>query len=102
MRPDAGAKDGTAQGKLARIHRVITRFFESLGGQMGPDENNLDDLIYREGGDAMDTAVPLFTGDVEFEWEGEYSADSHIFYRQTQPLPVTIQAVMPQLHTQDR
>jgi hypothetical protein len=102
LRPDAGAKDGTAQGKLVRIHRVITRFFQSLGGKMGPDENSLDVLHFREGGDAMDTATPLFTGDVEVEWDGAYSSDAHIFIRQDQPLPMTLQALMPQMDTQDR
>jgi len=102
LRPDFGAKDGTAQGKLARFHRVIFRFFQTLGGTVGPDTSNLDTVVLRKGGGAMDTAVPLFDGDQEFEWDGEYSSDNHIFYRQTQPLPVTIEAVMPQMSTQDR
>lgn len=102
LRLDAGAADGTAQGKVNRFHRVIIRFLETLGGLFGPDEDNLDTVVLREGGDAMDTAVPLFTGDHEFEWDGAYDSDNHIFYRQNQPLPATIEAVMPQMHTQDR
>jgi hypothetical protein len=102
LRPDFGAKDGTAQGKLVRMHRVIVRFFQSLGGKIGPDSSNLDALHFREGGDPMDTAVALYTGDVEEEWEMEYSSDAHIFIRQDQPLPMTIEAVMPQMSTQDR
>jgi len=102
LRSNAGAADGTAQGKLNRIHRVIVRFFDTLGGYIGPDASNLDEITFRAAGDDMDTAVPLFTGDKEFEWEGEYSSDNHVFYRQTQPLPATILAVMPHQHTQDR
>jgi len=102
LRPNEGAKDGTSQGKLIRIHRVVMRFFQFLGGSIGPDTNNLDTVVIREGGDSMDTAVPLYDGDLEFEWDGEYTTDNHIFYRQSQPLPVTIEAVMPQLSTQDR
>jgi hypothetical protein len=102
LRLDAGAADGTAQGKFNRFHRVIMRFLDTLGGFFGPDTDNLDEIIFRKGGDAMDTAVPLFTGDIEFEWDGDYDSDNHIFYRQTQPLPVIIQAVMPQMNTQDR
>jgi len=102
LRFDVGARDGTSQGKFTRFHRVIVRFLSTLGGFMGPDTSNLDELVLREGGDAMDTAVPLFTGDHEIEWDGEYSSDSHFFYRQTQPLPVTIEAIMPQMETQDR
>ena len=102
LRVETGAATDTAQGKLTRMHRVIFRLLNTLGGFVGPDTSNLDEITFREGGDPMDTAVPLFTGDIEFEWDGEYSSDNHIFYRQTQPLPVTIQAVMPQLHVQDR
>jgi len=102
LRPDAGSKDGTSQGKLVRIHRVIVRFFQSLGGKFGPDTSNLDNFIYRKGGGAMDTAVPLYTGDVEEEWDMDYSSDAHIFIRQDQPLPMTIEAIMPQMNTQDR
>lgn len=102
LRFDTGASDGTAQGKFNRFHRLIIRFLDTLGGFVGPDTDNLDALIFREGGDPMDTAVPLFTGDVEIEWDGEYYSDNHLFYRQTQPLPVTILSVMPHMHTQDR
>ena len=102
LRPDFGARDGTAQGKLVRIHRVIMRFFQSLGGMIGPDVDNLDTVVIRKGGDKMDAAVPLYDGDLEFEWDGEYSSDNHIFYRQNQPLSTTIEAVMPQMSTQDR
>tara|TARA_R110000787_G_scaffold28355_1_gene77550 strand:- start:434 stop:3436 length:3003 start_codon:yes stop_codon:yes gene_type:complete len=102
LRRDEGSREGTSQGKFIRFHRVLIRFLTSLGGFAGPDEDNLDEIVFREGGDPMDTAVPLFTGDVEIEWDGDYSNDSLFFYRQTQPLPVTIEAFMPQMETQDR
>jgi hypothetical protein len=102
LRLDVGAQDGTSQGKFNRFHRVIIRFLTTLGGFYGPDTDSLDQISFREGGDPMDTAVPLFTGDLELEWDGAYDSDNHIFYRQTQPLPVIIQAVMPQMITQDR
>ena len=102
LRWDVGARDGTSQGKFNRYHRVIFRFLTTLGGFYGPDTDNLDQISLREGGDPMDTSVALFSGDLELEWDGAYGSDNHIFYRQTQPLPVTIQAVMPQMVTQDR
>ena len=102
LRPNDGAENGTTQGKLIRIHTVILRFFQSLGGKVGYDDNNLDTLVFREGGDPMDTAVPLFTGDVEVTWDGTYSTDNHVHVHQDQPLPMTLQAVMLQMDTQDR
>ena len=102
LRIEAGAADGTAQGKVQRIHRLIIRFWQTLGGKVGIDADNLNQLVFRKGGDAMDTAITLFDGDVEVEWDGEYSTEENIFIRQDQPLPMTVEATMPQLHTQDR
>ena len=102
LRYDVGSRNGTAQGKLQRIHRIIIRFYQSMGGKVGRDSSNLNPLIFRKGGDSMDTAVPLYDGDVEIEWDGEYSKESLIFIRQDQPLPMTVCAIMPQMDTQDR
>lgn len=102
LRNNSGAADGTAQGKTKRIHRVIWRFHQTQGGRVGPDADSLDSLIFREGGDPMDTAVPLFTGDVEIEWDAPYDKEAQIHYKNSQPVPVTIVAIMPQLNTQDR
>ncbi len=101
LRIEAGSADGTAQGKFQRVHHLVVRFWQTLGGGLGPDVSNLDNIVLREGGDPMDTAVALFSGDYETDWDSEYGNDNHIFIQQTQPLPMTILAVMPQLHTQD-
>jgi len=102
LRIEAGAADGTAQGKTKRIHRVIFRLNRSLGMKVGPNSSELETQSFREGSDLMDTAVPLFTGDFEVDWDGDYETEGHIFVRQDQPLPLTIVAIMPHLVTQDR
>lgn len=103
MRPDAGAADGTAQGKTQRTHRVVMRLHESLGLQVGPSFDRLDRVIFRRSSDDTAEAVPLFTGDKsDFAWDGDYTTDNTICWRFDQPFPGTVLAVMPQLHTQDR
>jgi len=102
LRYEVGAANGTAQGKLQRIHRLIIRFYQTLGGKVGQTFSDLNPLVFRKGGDSMDTAVPLFDGDVEVEWDAEYSSEALICVRQDQPLPMTVEAFMPQLDTQDR
>ncbi len=99
---EAGAADGTAQGKIKRIHRVILRVLDLLGLETGDDEDNLTTQVFRTSNDLMDTAVPLFTGDIEIGWDGDYDTNGYIYVRQSDPLPGTILAVMPQLITQDR
>jgi hypothetical protein len=50
----------------------------------------------------MDQSVPLFTGDKLMEWPSGYDFDGYVVIKQNQPLPMTIVAIMAQLHTQDR
>lgn len=101
-RIEAGAGDGTAQGKTKRINKVVIRFYNTLGAKAGPDENNLDQIEFRAGSDLMNQAPPLFTGDKLIEWPGSYDFDGYVTVKQDQPLPMTVVAVMPQLHTFDR
>lgn len=101
-RIDAGAGDGTAQGKTKRIHKAVIRFYNTLGAKAGPDANNLDEIQFRSGSDRMDAPPPLFTGDKLVEWPSGYDFDGYMMVKQTQPLPMTVVAMMPQVHTFDR
>lgn len=102
LRVEAGAADGTAQGKTKRIHRVGFMLHRTLGLKFGKDFDNLDTLTFRKASDAMGAAVPLFSGIKSQEFNGEYDMDGYVCWRQDQPLPGTILAIMPQLVTQDR
>lgn len=98
---EAGAADGTAQGKIKRIHRVVYRLFESLGGETGPDVNTLSPIVFRKTSDDISEAVPLFTGDRFIDWDGDYERPGTVYFRQAQPLTTNMLAIMPQLLTQD-
>jgi len=102
LRVNAGAADGTAQGKTQRMHRVVFRLHQSLGLSVGPSFDKLTPIVFRKASDLMDTAVPLFSGDKEMTWEGDYSTEALVSWRFSQPFPGTVLAIMPQLHTQDR
>jgi len=101
MRLDAGAANGTSQGKTKRIYDISLRLFESVGVEVGPDLNNMERIPFRSSADAMDTAIPVFTGDKEIEFRGNYETDGFIFVRQTQPLPLTVLSLYPNLVTND-
>jgi hypothetical protein len=102
MRLEAGAQDGTAQGKIKRITKAVIRFMATLGGKAGADDDNLDEIQFRSGSDPMSEAPPLFNGDKLIQWPGGYDFDGFITVTQEQPLPMTIVAIMPQVVTQDR
>lgn len=103
MRIESGAADGTAQGKIARIHRLSIRFDLTLGGKIGPSEDKLDTILFRKTTDPMDAPPPTFTGDkVNLSFPGDYDYNKFVWYVNDQPLPATVVAIMPKLHTQDR
>lgn len=102
QRINAGGADGTSQGKTKRITKVVLRFLRTLGAKAGYDENNLDEIQFRSGSDPMDAAPPIFTGDKLIEWNGGYDFDGYVTIEQSQPLPMTVVAIMPQVVTQDR
>lgn len=103
LRINAGAADGTAQGKVKRIHRMAMRFLDTLGGKVGPSESDLEIIPFRQSGDPMDAPPPAFTGDkTDIAWPSGYETDAYVWYVNDQPLPATLVAVMPQLVTEDR
>lgn len=101
LRIEAGAADGTAQGKLKRIHDVKVLLHQTLGLKFGRDASNLDELTFRSASDLLSTAVPLFDGIKNLEWEDNYGFDGRQYFRSDQPFPATISALMPQVVTED-
>lgn len=101
-RMEAGAADGTAQGKIKRIHRVVVRLWQSGGGLIGPNEAGLAEIVLRQPHDPMGP-VGLKTLDHEIEWEGDYERDGCVMFKRParMPLPLNITAIMPQVVTQD-
>jgi hypothetical protein len=102
MRIEAGAQDGTSQGKTKRVHEIVIRLYKTLGLQVGPDSSNLDTISFRSTGDDMDEYVPLFTGDKIIPFNSGYDRDGLIRIVSDQPLPVTVLAIMPRMVTNER
>jgi hypothetical protein len=102
MRVDAGGTEGTAQGKIKRIHDITLRLFRTVGIQVGSSESEIDRIPFRSSADSMDTALSLFTGDKELEFRGGFDNDGFIVVKQNQPLPTTVLAIFPRLQTFDQ
>lgn len=101
MRIDAGSQNGTSQAKTKRIYNITIRLFESIGVEVGPNLNNMESIPFRSSAQLMNEPIPVFTGDKEIEFRGNYETDGHIFVRQTQPLPLTVLSLYPELITND-
>jgi hypothetical protein len=101
MRLEGGATNGTAQGKIKRIHQVTYRLHESLGGNTGP-VGGVTQFDYRTAEMLMDQPPPVYTGDYRQPYNEGYTTDGRIRVVCDQPLPFTLVAIFPQVYVEDR
>jgi hypothetical protein len=98
----AGQFEGTAQGKIKRISKVVLRLFETVGAKVGPSLDNMETVPFRTTSGAMDLPVSTFlAGDKEVEFSDDYNTDGFIFVKQDQALPLTVLALYPTIVTND-
>ena len=101
LRLEAGAQDGTSIGKLRRTHRAGILLERTLGIKIGKNFEEMDRIVFRKASDPAGEATPLYSGIVVEKLDFGYDYGNQISIRADQPLPATILAIMPQLHTQD-
>jgi hypothetical protein len=102
MNIEAGAQAGTSQGKIKRIHKATIRLQDTMACKVGTCEDDLEEIQFRQDGDASDTPVPLFTGDKPISaFPSTYNTDGNILVTNDVPLPLTVVAIMPELKTSD-
>lgn len=101
---EAGASDGTAQGKKQRVNRVIIRVLKTLGMKVGPqlDDLSLPPEMGRSASDNLGEKVPLYSGDIDTPLEGSWYDRGRYYLRQEDPLPMMVTLVMPHVHTENR
>jgi len=99
QRIEAGSLDGTAQGKIKRIHEVILRIYRSLGIEVGRRDGEIDVIPFRDSSDAMDAAPALFSGDLRVDFSEGFDRKGTVYFRQQQPLPLTVLGVFAHLST---
>ena len=82
---------GTLQGKKIKVARAVIRFEKSRGGWLGTDPDRLTEFIQRT---SAGEYIPLKSYDHEMPLQSGYKAGNSVFFRQVDPLPVTILAVI--------
>ena len=101
MRIESQSSEGTSQSKTKRINEVTLRLHETVGVEVGASLTDMERIPFRSSAAAMDTAVPLFTGDKQVEFRDDFNTDGHVYVRQTQPLPLTLLSIYPMLTVND-
>lgn len=106
LRFEAGNPNGAALGLKQRIN-FLDLFVDRTGGlKVGRsfEDDELAEVAFRDTGDAMGVAPPLFSGILPCSdaFDPDWSTDARVCIRQDQPLPATILAILPEITTEDR
>ena len=102
QRMEAGAQDGTAQGKTKRITRFVVRLLNTLGLYYGSSETVYDSYDFDQGS-SYDEDLALYSGDTKsLPWPSGYDSDGTIYLQHDGVFPATILMIAPQVVTQDR
>lgn len=94
LNAEVAMQSGTSQGRKIRVARTILRFLNSRGGYIGPDSASLLQITQRTA-EPLGSPISLFTGDYDDTIQPDYLAGGRMFYRQIDPLPVTILGAIP-------
>jgi len=95
MKLHSGSTLGTARSKKQRINKVTVCVYETCGGKIGPDEDNLQDIsgyfekTYDEG--------ELITADADVEFDGDWKNEATLCLKQDRPYPFGILALIPRV-----
>jgi hypothetical protein len=101
LRLDAPAMGG-AQGKTKRVLRLTVRVHLGIGGLAGPaDESQMEDLVRREQGDAMDASPPIRSGDFDVFLASDFDLDGRVAFVQNDPMPLDVLSIMPVMSVVD-
>lgn len=93
---DFSLNDGTAQGRTKRTTKVTLDIINSLGGEVGRDEE-IEGLTFRMGYSPLSQAPALRTGYFPVLWPYGHEVEGEITIRQKYPLPFVLRAILPEV-----
>ena len=86
----------TIQNRKRKLGNAFMRLRNTRGGFVGPNVPNLVEIKYREDEDYYEP-TELFTGDKKQQVVNSYGYDGRLFIRQSDPLPITVLAIIPEM-----
>lgn len=99
---EAGAADGTAQGRRKTISRMILTLADAGGIKAKASGGAaFDEVEFRDVQGAMDTAIPLFSGPIALKPPSGWSQLGTITVTSDTPLPATILSLVTRAEVND-
>jgi hypothetical protein len=93
---ELGSVKDTMQGRKIKISGVTFRLLNTRGGWIGPDSTKLYEALSAERLGL--SGIDLYSGDYKPVLGAGYEDGGRVFYRQVDPLPVTITAIIPNVN----
>lgn len=97
MKAEVALRDGSAQTRGFKLHKLALRVWQSLGGEVRGDDTGADwqTINWRDTADPMGTVSPLFTGEKELSMDSRTGESLDFSVRSSDPHPLTITALAP-------
>jgi hypothetical protein len=95
MRLDYNTSEGSIQGRLSRVVKLALRLLDTVGLRIGGPRGIFDEIFMRSPATPMDTATPPFTGDKRQGFPDGYGEEGYVVMESRDPLPWTLNAIMP-------
>ena len=86
---------GSSMAMVSTINKIGVLFRHTLGSKFGTDPYNMEQMIFRTTNDRTNQPPPLFTGMEEVLIPDGYGLQKFVNVIQDQPLPCTVQAIIP-------
>lgn len=98
MLPDIQMQTGTTLGRIQRITNLDVDLYQTLGFVLYKTDAEGDEYIeekpFRLSKHATGEQLPLFTGWYHLDFPEGFSRESYYSIRQSQPLPLTVRAIV--------
>ncbi len=91
-----GSIIGTGQTKMRRVYLTVTKFLQSLGLKVGPDEDNLSPIFPGIPG------LPLFTGDQRKLPYAQWNQETEMIFKMEDPLPCLVQSILLESEVEEK
>jgi hypothetical protein len=89
---------GSYYGKRSRVAKLGMYLYDTIGLTYGQEGDEGQSINFRETVDPMDQSPQLFTGfKNDFTVDSSFDLAKEIFITQTQPYPITVLALIPEL-----
>lgn len=87
---DAGSQLGSSIGSVKQIDRVTVVFNKTCAAEIGPTSTDMQEISFRNSGDALDDPLTPFSGKKTIEFKGANDREAHVVISTDSPYPMTV------------